>query len=139
MREGSIGYIGSPTTGTSPHSAFQAFVRLAGSEIRAPGSVTREQSEQQEQSDIDNDLWGSEWFLRSWVTQEAVLSKQMMCLFGDETSSATFSLDLLGVLIQQVQTPGVPNLQSGYSVRAVSDREPSSGAGPLMVQTQDFN
>jgi hypothetical protein len=68
---GSIGYIGSPTTGTSPHSAFQAFVRLAGSEIVGPGSVTREQSEQQEQGDIDNDLWGSEWFLRSWVTQEA--------------------------------------------------------------------
>jgi hypothetical protein len=47
----------------------------------------------------------------------------MMCLFGDETSSATFSLDLLGALIQQVQTPGVSNLQSGYSMRALSDRE----------------
>jgi Heterokaryon incompatibility protein (HET) len=119
---GSIGYIGSPTPGTSPHSAFQAFAQFAGAEIVKPVGVISEQGEEQEQGDINDDLLDSQWFLRSWVTQEAVISKQMMCFFGDETSTATFSLELLGALVQQIQTPGLPNLQSGYSEKLRSHR-----------------
>jgi hypothetical protein len=112
---GSIGYIGSPAPGVNAQAAFEAFARFAGAKKVTSDTALSEVDDEQEQSNICDGLWGSPWFLRSWVMQEAVLSKDMVCMFGDESNAITFSIDLLGALVHQVQIPGRPDLQSGYS------------------------
>jgi Heterokaryon incompatibility protein (HET) len=113
--KGSIGYIGSPPPGVNATASFEAFARFAGAKIATSETAPGERGSKEDPVTTSRGIWNSPWFFRSWVTQEAVLSKDMICIFGDELSTATFSIDTLGALVHQVQIPGKADLKSGFA------------------------
>ncbi len=118
--KGSLGYIGAQPRGVD---AKEAFVRFAGVVwVEACGlvdgeggreststnatTVAMETSDRKKSESFGQELWNSQWYLRSWVTQEVVLPDVMIYLFGDEDSAITFPVDLMaGLVHHQVQVP----------------------------------
>jgi hypothetical protein len=108
---GTLGYIGAPSAGVKASDTFEAFAHFAGAIIHAADNGLGREGAFKDT--IGEELWNSQWYLRSWVTQEVVRPEVMICLFGDEASATTFSIDLLGYLIHQVQIPGRPRMPQG--------------------------
>lgn len=102
---GTIGYIGAPPPGQNPQLPFLALARFVGANLE-DGSIPTDILNNENSEDWLSHFWANGWFMRSWVTQEAALSREVICLYGDGSDHVTFSLDLLGSLIQSAQTPG---------------------------------
>jgi hypothetical protein len=49
------------------------------------------------------ELWSQPWFGRVWVTQEVVLNRAIVCLYGDETRPASWHLDTMERLMLQTE------------------------------------
>lgn len=107
-----IGYIGAPSPGRDPSHPLKAFARRAG--------ITRIVDSSDTLEDIDNnaiEFLSSPVFRRAWITQEAVLSPEFVCLYGNDADRATFALDFVGSLIQRIQIPGRGNPEHGMQLR----------------------
>ncbi len=123
--KGSLGYVGAPSRGLDAKEAFVKFAGVAGVEVHRlfegegrggesistnATTVAKKKSDEKKSESFGQELWNSQWYLRSWVTQEVVLPDMMICLFGNETSAITLPVDLLASLVYQVQVPGVANI-----------------------------
>ncbi|KAI9775221.1 MAG: hypothetical protein M1839_001339 [Geoglossum umbratile] len=107
--KGTIGYIGTRPLGQDPHLPFLALARFSGANLEDDSIPTDKLNDGN--SNGLGDFWANKWFMRSWVTQEAALSREIICFYGNDVDHITFSLDLLGSLIQSAQTPGRVRLE----------------------------
>lgn len=118
--KGAIGYIGSPSANRDPSHPIRAMIRRAGvGKIEENSKV------------IDNDateFLSSPFFRRAWITQEAVLSPQFMCVYGSDQDCVSLSLDYLGSLIQTIQTPGRGSPEQGLILNDLEN------VGPAIMQ-----
>jgi len=108
---GALGYVGSPATGEDPGRAIEAMAELSNTSVGSDPATNQHNPSSGGSAFSDGGasfrrFWSSPWFTRCWVTQEAVLSKLMICLYGNEDRHITVPLDTLGALIHQVQLPG---------------------------------
>jgi Heterokaryon incompatibility protein (HET) len=104
--KGCIAYIGPQATGVKPESAFVALSRYLGGRRR-----------QRSHEDPDDPLGGlldSQWYLRSWIFQETILPKEVMCLFGDRTDSIYFNVEALGIILAKAGIQG--SVRSGKNI-----------------------
>jgi hypothetical protein len=98
---GIIGYIGPAPAGKNPKTPFWALAWAANAFVDRQDDVPEE---------VKNDgdsgmgvLWAHQWFRRSWVTQEVVLSKKVICLYGSGKTHFTLDFDLLGSFVYMYQ------------------------------------
>ena len=83
-----------PTDQTDPR--FQAWLQEAQQKSvgEPPATIVQDLT----------DLWSSDWFMRCWVTQEMVLPRDVVCLYGYGSKQASWSLDTLTMLIERSQS-----------------------------------
>lgn len=108
---GALGYVGAPAEGEDPGRAIEAMAELSNTYVGDNSTTSGHKPRTGESAFSDGGVsyrrfWSSPWFMRCWVTQEAVLSREMLCLYGNEGCHVTVPLDTLGALIYQVQQPG---------------------------------
>ncbi|KAJ4213412.1 hypothetical protein NW757_014753 [Fusarium falciforme] len=49
------------------------------------------------------DIANRPWYMRSWVTQEMVLARSALCLYGNATMAISIDLSILAALVNRVQ------------------------------------
>jgi hypothetical protein len=121
--KGAIGYVGSPREGTDPNNAIVSMSWWANCPIiKPPDDLTTDRTNPRFQSWFQEarkrgvgdppatitedltDLWSSDWFVRCWVTQEMVLPREVVCLYGYGPRLASWSLETLTILIERAQS-----------------------------------
>ena len=80
------------------------------------------------------DFISHQWFLRSWVTQETVLPKEVICFYGDENKHAALPLDQLGGFVQGIQTTG----RVRFEYQLHTDRQPGHNSSQALVQVYSW-
>jgi hypothetical protein len=122
LAKGAIGYVGSPSEGTDPNNAIHSMAWWANCPIiKPPDDLTTDQTDPRFQEWLEQakkagvgdlpetlgrdltDLWSNEWFVRCWVTQEMVLPRDVVCLYGYGVNSCSWNLDLLTIMVDRAQ------------------------------------
>jgi hypothetical protein len=114
---GAFGYLGHPSNG-DPHAGFRALIALANGRIVKSDGTTETPDPQQSLGGYFGDLFSNGWFLRAWVTQEMVLAKNVVCLYGLGSNHASWTLDIFAQLIYHAQAH-----KEGKSLPAFSARD----------------
>ena len=110
---GAIGYIGAPPAGKKPEDGFLALAWFGNAPvIKPPDGIPADQSDltfqawyreyqiQKEEPPEEfggalTGLFASDWFVRCWVIQEMVLSRETVCLYGYGQEAKSWSLSAL--------------------------------------------
>ncbi|KAK0750227.1 heterokaryon incompatibility protein-domain-containing protein [Schizothecium vesticola] len=131
---GAIGYIGRPPQGKNPFDGFRTLLWMGtdvsftirddvpvdaahawiGEWSRDPGRFEEEVGPIEEFAEAYNNLLLSDWFIRCWVVQEMVLSREIACLYGHGSDFAVMSLDILTTLVDGSGSP--ENSQHFYAI-----------------------
>ena len=109
---GVIGYIGAPQN-SEPTAAFQSLAKLGNALL-----FNSEHQSEHVPMQIDHvalgELLCQPWFQRSWVFQEVVLPSHVMCLYGDGSKQASWSLQVMIDLVDRMQHITNPNASKIY-------------------------
>jgi hypothetical protein len=127
---GAIGYIGAPAHGEDPHAGFHALAWFGNCPIiKPPEGIPADQSDPRFQEwfasyqasqateppkDFGRNLaalFTNDWFIRSWVVQEMVLSRKTVCLYGYGQHVVSWDLDTMAMMIDRGQSAN--NYQPG--------------------------
>ena len=110
---GAIGYIGAPSAGKKPEDGFLALAWFGNAPvIKPPDGIPADQSHltfqawfreyqiqkkepPEEFGGALTGLFASDWFVRCWVIQEMVLSRETVCLYGYGQEAKSWSLSAL--------------------------------------------
>ncbi len=96
-----IGYIGDcPKTGTV--AGLAAMASLSGlRECLHPLTGKPLSEVPPNAAEALRELWNQEWYMRSWVVQEVVLAKSVVCLYGNETDCLVIDLGVLAGMVDR--------------------------------------
>ncbi|KAG7284320.1 hypothetical protein NEMBOFW57_010692 [Staphylotrichum longicolle] len=121
--KGAVGYIGAPEPGRDPGDGFLALAWFGNAPvIKPPEGIPADQSDPrfqewyrsyqiQQENEPPQDfaealtsLFANDWFLRCWVIQEMVLSRETVCLYGYGQDARSWSLKTMAMLIERGQS-----------------------------------
>lgn len=102
--KGVVGYIGECESG-DPLSGLVAMACMAGlKDVMNPITGRLLQEVPDNAAVALRELWCQEWYMRSWVVQEMVLGRKVICLYGDQSDSICVGLSQLGNLVDRGQS-----------------------------------
>lgn len=119
--QSAMGYIGAPQN-SEPTAAFQSLGEM-GNALFFDSEHRSDPVEVQLDHFALDELICQPWFERAWVFQEVILPSRVMCLYGDGSKQASWSLEIMIDLVDRMQD--IQNLESSKIKVPSTEIDPS--------------